>query len=89
MDMATDVHVHPHLCHFLPSMFIGPTPSRLTPPSSRPLYVEILRYVQSSIYSLPMKSSIIIKKEKKDNDKESSNLAVDIYEETYLSEQEL
>lgn len=42
-----------------------PPPSRLTPPSSRPLYVEILRYVQSSIYSLPMKSSIIIKKEKR------------------------
>lgn len=39
MDMATDLHCHPHHPHFLCSMFIGPSPS-----SPSPLSLEVLKY---------------------------------------------
>lgn len=74
-------------------MFIGPTPSH-TPSSRNPLYVEILRYVQSSnlfVADEQAKAERTSKKKKEKNEekKKSSNPAVDIYGETYQSKQEL
>lgn len=73
-------------------MFIGPTPSH-TPSSRNPLYVEILRYVQSSnlfVADEQAKAERTSKKKREKNEKKkSSNPAVDIYGETYQSKQEL
>lgn len=49
MDMATDLHCHPHHPHFLCSVFIGPAPSSPPPLSLGWLkYEDVIHYTQKN-----------------------------------------